>query len=124
MLVDYSMGMKKKTLLASAMIHAPRVLFLDEPFNGIDAVTGRSIRRVLQRAVDGGVTVFFSSHVMETVERICRLVAIIVDGKIRASGPVASVRTAAGLGDEASLEEVFVRLVGGREEPAALDWLV
>ena len=76
LLVDDSMGTKKKVLLACALIHSPRVLFLDEPFNGIDAVTSRAIRRVLERAVERGVTVFFSSHVMETVERLCRELGI------------------------------------------------
>ncbi len=123
LLVDYSMGTKKKVLLACAMIHSPRVLFLDEPFNGIDAVTARAIRRVLERAVEKGVTVFFSSHVMETVERLCDLAAVIHRGKIVASGTLADLRAASGLAPEADLEEVFVRLVGGVEDRGSLEWL-
>ncbi len=123
LLVDYSMGTKKKVLLACAMIHSPRVLFLDEPFNGIDAVTARAIRRVLERAVERGVTVFFSSHVMETVERLCDRVAVIRRGRLVASGTLEDVRAASGLGAGADLEEVFVRLVGGVEDRGTLEWL-
>ncbi|NUN51969.1 MAG: ABC transporter ATP-binding protein [Planctomycetaceae bacterium] len=123
LLVDYSMGTKKKVLLACAMIHSPRVLFLDEPFNGIDAVTARAIRRVLERAVERGVTVFFSSHVMETVERLCDLAAVIHRGRLVASGTVDDLRAAAGLGPGSPLEDVFVRLVGGVEDRGALEWL-
>ena len=117
------MGTKKKVLLACAMIHSPRVLFLDEPFNGIDAVTARAIRRVLERAVERGVTVFFSSHVMETVERLCDRVAVIRQGKLVAQGTLEDLRAASGLGPAADLEEVFVRLVGGVEDRGTLEWL-
>jgi ABC-2 type transport system ATP-binding protein len=123
LLVDYSMGTKKKVLLACAMIHSPRVLFLDEPFNGIDAVTARAIRRVLERAVERGVTVFFSSHVMETVERLCDLAAVIRQGRLVATGTLEDLRAASGLGAGADLEEVFVRLVGGVEDRGTLEWL-
>jgi ABC-2 type transport system ATP-binding protein len=123
LLVDYSMGTKKKVLLACAMIHSPRVLFLDEPFNGIDAVTARAIRRVLERAVEKGVTVFFSSHVMETVERLCDRAAVIRGGRLVASGSLDDLRVASGLGPGADLEEAFVRLVGGVEDRGTLEWL-
>jgi ABC-2 type transport system ATP-binding protein len=123
LLVDYSMGTKKKVLLACAMIHSPRVLFLDEPFNGIDAVTARAIRRVLERAVTRGVTVFFSSHVLETVERLCDLAAVIHRGKLVAAGTVDDLRATAGLGPDSRLEDVFVRLVGGVEDRGSLEWL-
>jgi ABC-2 type transport system ATP-binding protein len=123
LLVDYSMGTKKKVLLACAMIHSPRVLFLDEPFNGIDAVTARAIRRVLDRAVERGVTVFFSSHVMETVERLCDRAAVIREGRLVAQGTLDDLRAASGLGAGADLEEVFVRLVGGVEDRGTLEWL-
>jgi ABC-2 type transport system ATP-binding protein len=123
LLVDYSMGTKKKVLLACAMIHSPRVLFLDEPFNGIDAVTARAIRRVLERAVERGVTVFFSSHVMETVERLCDRAAVIRGGRLVATGTLDDLRAASGLGAGADLEEVFVRLVGGVEDRGTLEWL-
>jgi ABC-2 type transport system ATP-binding protein len=105
------------------MIHSPRILFLDEPFNGIDAVTGRSIRRVLVRLVERGVTVFLSSHVMETVERLCSRIAVIHRGKLQATGTLEEVRAASGLGEQATLEEVFVELVGGDDEAQGLEWL-
>ena len=123
LLVDYSMGTKKKVLLACAMIHSPRVLFLDEPFNGIDAVTARAIRRVLERAVEKGVTVFFSSHVMETVERLCDRAAVIHRGRLVAQGTLDDLRAASGLASGADFEEVFVKLVGGVEDRGALEWL-
>jgi len=77
LVIDYSMGMKKKVILACALIHRPRVLFLDEPFSGIDVVTAQRIRAVLQAATRQGVTIFFSSHVMDIVERLCTRLAII-----------------------------------------------
>jgi len=123
LLVDYSMGMKKKAVLACALIHSPRVLFLDEPFNGIDVVTARAIRRVLLRAVERGVTVFFSSHVLETVERLCSLVAVIHRGRIVARGTLEEVRAASGLASDAPFEEVFVRLVEGKVDRGGLEWL-
>ncbi len=123
LLVDYSMGMKKKTLLAAALIHAPRVLFLDEPFNGIDTVTSRAIREALSRAVAEGVTVFFSSHVMETVERLCHRVAVIDRGRLLAVGDVAGLAAQAGLPAGTPLEEVYLRLLGDRGERGDLSWM-
>ena len=110
-IVDYSMGMKKKIGLACALLHRPRVLFLDEPFNGIDAVTSRSIFRVLKEATAGGMTVFFTSHVLEVAESLCTSVAIINDGRLRAFGTLAEVRIQAGAAPDAPLGEVFVDLV-------------
>ncbi len=111
-IVDYSMGMKKKIGLACALLHRPRVLFLDEPFNGIDAVTSRSIYRVLKEATaGGGMTVFFTSHVLEVAESLCTSVAIINDGRLRAYGTLAEVRQQAGAEPDAPLGEVFVDLV-------------
>jgi ABC-2 type transport system ATP-binding protein len=117
LIIDFSMGMKKKVALAGAMIHAPRVLFLDEPFNGIDAISARSIRDVLHRMTLGGTTVFFSSHVMEVVEKLCTRIAIIARGKMVAEGTMDMLREQAETSD-GSLEDVFVRLVLG-ERPAA-----
>ncbi len=123
LIIDYSMGMKKKTVLAAALIHGPDVLFLDEPFNGIDAVTGRAIREVLRRSVADGVTIFFSSHVMEVVEKLCTRVAIINPGRLRAIGDLDELRAAAGQGPEATLEEIFVDLVGGPSTRGDLPWM-
>jgi ABC-2 type transport system ATP-binding protein len=118
MVIDYSHGMKKKIGLAAALIHGPKVLFLDEPFEAVDPVSARSIRAVLERHIANGATVVFSSHVMELVERLCERVGIMHQGRLVADGPTAEIR------GDGSLEEAFVRLVGG--VPASgeeLGWL-
>ena len=114
MIIDFSMGMKKKIALAAALIHSPRVLFLDEPFNGIDAVSGRAIRDVLRTMTSRGTTIFFSSHVMEVVEKLCSRIAVISKGSIVAEGTLDQLRAGSGHPD-ATLEDIFVSLVGGRD---------
>src|SRR5215217_4916094 len=84
LVVDYSAGMTKKVTLASALVHAPRVLVLDEPFEAVDPVSAATIRRILAGFVDSGGTVVLSSHVMDLVERICTHVAVISDGLVLA----------------------------------------
>ena len=123
LIVDYSMGMKKKTALAAALIHRPRVLFLDEPFNGIDPISVRAIRNVLRQLREQGTTIFFSSHVMEVVERLCTRVAIINRGQIVADGNLAELRAKAHAGGDSSLEDVFLTLVQARVEDETLSWL-
>ncbi len=123
LVVDYSMGMRKKVALACALIHRPEVLFLDEPFNGIDAIVARGLRQVLQRLAETGVTIFFSSHVLEIVEKLCDRVAVIQQGRLVGLGNLAELRTQAGLGADDPLEEIFVRLIGVHERTDALDWL-
>jgi ABC-2 type transport system ATP-binding protein len=123
LIVDYSMGMRKKTALAATLIHRPRVLFLDEPFNGIDPISVRAIRDVLKQLTDHGTTIFFSSHVMEVVERLCTRIAIIQKGKLVGMGTIDELRTQAGEtgGD---LEDVFLKLVEAKSgEAEALSWL-
>jgi len=115
--VDYSAGMTKKVGLASAMIHAPRVLVLDEPFEAVDPVSAANIRDILHAYVDDGGTVVVSSHVMDLVQRMCSHVAVIAGGHVLAAGTVAEVR------GEQSLEDRFVDLVGGRRESEGLAWL-
>jgi ABC-2 type transport system ATP-binding protein len=118
MVVDYSHGMRKKIALAAALLHSPRVLFLDEPFEAIDPVSARAIRGVLERLTQTGATVVFSSHVMELVESLCDRVAIVNAGRVVASGSLDEVRQGQ------PLEDVFVRLVGAVEAPAGtLEWL-
>jgi len=118
LVVDYSAGMKKKIGLACALLHAPRLLVLDEPFEAVDPVAAALIRDILARYVAGGGTVVFSSHVMEVVERLCSHVAILAEGTIRRHGTLAEVR-----GDR-SLEDVFVEVVGGRTATGQeLSWL-
>jgi ABC-2 type transport system ATP-binding protein len=118
LVIDYSAGMKKKIGLACALLHAPRLLVLDEPFEAVDPVSGSLIRDILQRYVQGGGTVVFSSHVMEVVERLCTHVAIMADGRIRSVGTLTEVTG----GRE--LEDVFVEVVGGRTATGEeLSWL-
>ncbi|MCG0289559.1 ABC transporter ATP-binding protein [Streptomyces sp. PSAA01] len=120
LVIDYSTGMRKKIGLAAALLHNPEVLFLDEPFEGVDPVSAQTIRGVLERYTRSGATVVFSSHVMELVESLCDWVAVIASGRIRAHGPLAEVR-----GDAPSLQNAFLELVGAgrREAGQSLDWL-
>lgn len=126
LIVDYSHGMRKKTALAAAIIHAPRVLFLDEPFEGIDAISGRVIRDVLQQLRERGTTIFFSSHILEIVERLCTRVAVIANGRIVAEGSMDELRARAETGANATLEDIFLQAVGASDELSSggrLSWL-
>ncbi|HRW47393.1 MAG: ABC transporter ATP-binding protein [Caldilinea sp.] len=116
MVVDFSQGMRKKTALAAAIMHTPRVLFLDEPFEGVDAISGRAIRNVLQRLRERGTTIFFSSHIMEVVERLCTRIAVITQGRLVAQGTMAELRALAQTGESGTLEDVFLRTVGATDE--------
>ncbi|MFI7326218.1 ABC transporter ATP-binding protein [Streptomyces rubiginosohelvolus] len=120
LVVDYSTGMRKKIGLAAALLHNPEVLFLDEPFEGVDPVSAQTIRGVLERYTRSGATVVFSSHVMELVESLCDWVAVMAAGRIKAQGTLAEVR-----GDAPSLQNAFLELVGagGRDSGDSLDWL-
>lgn len=114
LVVDYSHGMRKKVALAAALLHSPRVLFLDEPFEAI----ARVIRSVLEGAIARGATVVLSSHVMDLVERLCDRVAVMHLGRLVADGPLDEVRAGR------SLEDTFVALVGaGDVDREALTWL-
>ncbi|NYV78968.1 ABC transporter ATP-binding protein, partial [Streptomyces sp. UH6] len=120
LVVDYSTGMRKKIGLASALLHNPEVLFLDEPFEGVDPVSAQTIRTVLERYTASGATVVFSSHVMELVESLCDWVAVLAAGRIRAAGTLEEVR-----GTAPSLQQAFLELVGAgdRDAGSSLDWL-
>lgn len=118
LVVDYSTGMRKKAALAAALLHGPRVLFLDEPFEAVDPVSTRTVRDVLERFTAAGHTVIFSSHVMEVVERLCDRVAVVHEGRIIAEGETDALRSGR------RLEDVFVELVGARPtDTGALAWL-
>ncbi|MFC9325310.1 ABC transporter ATP-binding protein [Kitasatospora sp. NPDC057015] len=118
LVADYSTGMRKKIGLAAALLHNPDVLFLDEPFEGVDPVSAQTIRGVLRRYAAAGSTVVFSSHVMELVEQLCDWVAVIDAGRVIAHGPLDEVR------GERSLHAAFLELVGVREDDGqALGWL-
>ena len=114
---DYSAGMRKKVLLAGALIHSPRVLVLDEPFEAVDPVSSAVILDVLHTYVSHGGTVLLSSHGMQLVERVCDRVAVLVAGTVLAEGTVAQVR------GESTLEERFLQLSGGLSDVEGLEWL-
>ena len=118
LVVDFSQGMRKKISLAAALLHAPKVLFLDEPFESVDPVSVRHIRSLLDQIVASGSTIIFSSHVMATVESLCDYVTILNHGFVVAGGPMSEF-TAHG-----TLEDAFVRAVGAESlDSAALSWL-
>src|SRR5438045_6854752 len=130
MIADYSHGMQKKLALAAAVIHGPRILFLDEPFEGVDALAAGALKALLARMTERGVTIFLSSHVLEIVERLCSHVAIIHKGRLVAQGSLEELR--AGISGEAgtktTLEQIFLSIVGqdGTERPQLeeLSWLM
>ncbi|MBI5091943.1 MAG: ABC transporter ATP-binding protein [Candidatus Hydrogenedentes bacterium] len=118
LVLEFSTGMRKKLALAAALIHDPDLLFLDEPFEGIDAIASRTIRNVLEQIIHRGSTIFLTSHILEIVERLCTHVGIIRQGKLAAQGSLES------LSQGSSLEETFIRTVGeGEHAPVSLSWL-
>jgi ABC-2 type transport system ATP-binding protein len=143
LITDYSHGMQKKLAMAAAVIHGPKILFLDEPFEGVDAIASGTLKTMLQRMIARGATIFLTSHVLEIVERLCSHVAIIHRGRLVAQGSLEELRAgveaqaAASLhdpaasdlplpkpGEKLTLEEMFLRIVGGSREPEReLSWL-
>ena len=124
LVVDYSVGMRKKIALAAALIHRPQVLFLDEPFEGIDPVSSRVIRDILQDATRHGTTVFFSSHILEVVQRLSTIVGIINNGVLVAEGTLEELREkASGENKDATLEDIFLQVIGAQNESHNLSWL-
>jgi ABC-2 type transport system ATP-binding protein len=144
LVTDYSHGMQKKLAMAAAVIHGPKVLFLDEPFEGVDAIASGTLKSMLQGMIARGATIFLTSHVLEIVERLCSHVAIIHQGRLVAQGSLEELRAgveaqtiAAGAGtsgdgassdaasaEKLTLEEIFLRIVGGtRQAEQELSWL-
>ncbi len=138
MITDYSHGMQKKLAMAAAVIHGPKILFLDEPFEGVDAIAAGTLKAMLQRMIVRGATIFLTSHVLEIVERLCSHVAIIHKGRLVAQGSIQELR--AGVesrlaggehgsvtppGEKLTLEQIFLDIVGGDRTAAAqeLSWL-
>ena len=121
LVADFSHGMRKKLALAAALLPAPRLLFLDEPFEGIDALAARQIKDLLHSFVERGGTIFLTSHILEIVERLCDHIGVIANGRMVAQGTLASLREGR---SGQSLEQLFVGLVGGPSETSvSLDWL-
>jgi ABC-2 type transport system ATP-binding protein len=114
---DYSAGMVKKISIAAAMIHAPRVLVLDEPFESVDPVSAATVIGILKKFVADGGTVLLSSHSMDLIERVCDSVGIIAEGRLLAAGPLEEVL------DGESLETRFVDLAGGATAVEGMEWL-
>ena len=136
LVADLSHGMRKKLAMAAAVIHGPKVLFLDEPFEGIDAIAAGTLKAMLQRMIARGATIFLTSHVLEIVERLCSHVGIIHQGKIVAQGSIEELRagvvahrgavsdTTEPAADRLTLEQIFLDIVGGsRQMDEELSWL-
>ena len=116
LIADYSHGMRKKIALAGALLHGPRVLFLDEPFEGVDPVAARTIRDLLTDLARREITVFLTSHVLEIVDRLCTDVAILTKGKIAATASLDELRRTT------TLEDLFLKTVGA-SAAAKLSWV-
>lgn len=118
LIIEFSHGMKKKLSLAAALIHDPKLLFLDEPFEGIDAIASRSIRDILKRLTKRGSTIFITSHILDIVEKLCSHVAIIHKGQL------VTQKTMSEFSNGTSLEKVFIEAVGQPEHSeGALSWI-
>jgi len=130
LIIEYSHGMKKKLSLACSLIHRPEILFLDEPFEGVDAIASRTLKDLLSRLTSRGLTVFLTSHVLEIVERLCSDIAIIAHGRLLAAGSLNELRKGISVEEDGrgpiSLEEYFIQVVGGTRSTAEeelLQWL-
>jgi ABC-2 type transport system ATP-binding protein len=132
LVTDFSHGMQKKLALAAAVIHGPKVLFLDEPFEGVDAIAAGMLKTMLQGMIQRGATIFLTTHVLEIVERLCSHVAIISQGKLVANGSLEELRAGVAStlpgtegGQKLTLEEIFLSIVGagGAEPTQELSWL-
>lgn len=113
--LEYSLGMKKKLALAAALIHKPRVLFLDEALNGVDPVSVKTVADLLRSLVAGGLTIFFTTHVLDMAERLCDEIGVIHEGRLVASGTIEDIKRLRQMGDDARLEDVFLQVVGAEK---------
>jgi ABC-2 type transport system ATP-binding protein len=119
LITDFSHGMQKKLALSAAVIHGPKILFLDEPFEGVDAIAAGTLKSMLQGMIARGATIFLTSHVLEIVERLCTHVAIIQKGSLVAQGSLEELRAGveaqhpeSGRTQKATLEEIFLNVLG------------
>jgi ABC-2 type transport system ATP-binding protein len=130
LIVDYSHGMKKKLAFSAAVIHEPQLLFLDEPFEGIDAIASKMIKDLMQTLLEKGATIFLTSHILEIVEKLCNDIAIIHEGKLVAQGSLEELQRGVAVPSDrvaastATLEQIFLNLVERDESTrASLSWL-
>src|SRR5262249_16032432 len=128
LIADYSHGMQKKLAMAAAGVHGPGVMFLDEPFEGVDALAAGALKALLARMTERGVTIFLTSHVLEIVERLCSHVAIIHKGRLVAQGSLDELRRGVpGEVGTQTLEDIFLSIVGqdggARPQLEELTWL-
>ena len=129
LITDFSHGMQKKLALSAAVIHNPRILFLDEPFEGVDAIAAGTLKNMLHGMIQRGATIFLTSHVLEIVERLCTHVAIINRGSLVAQGSLEELRAGVRTTESrspATLEEIFLNVLGttGTAPPEQeLSWL-
>jgi ABC-2 type transport system ATP-binding protein len=117
---DYSRGMRKKVALAAAIIHRPDVLFLDEPFEGVDPVSARLIQRLLMKYTESGATIVFSAHEMHLVERLCTRIGIMVKGKLAIENTVSGLCESM---ETDNVEDAFIKAVGGDIGSGEVEWL-
>jgi ABC-2 type transport system ATP-binding protein len=117
LIADYSTGMRKKIGLATALLHDPRLLVLDEPFEAVDPVSAAVVRSILHAFIGSGGTIMFSSHVMAVVDQLCDHVAVMARGKLIAAGPIDDVRRGQ------SMDDAFADLVGASVSTEGLSWL-
>lgn len=122
LLEGYSHGMRQKVVLASALIHQPRVILLDEPTVGLDPASARLLKDVLQEMAKMGAAIFVSTHILEIAERMCHRVGILKEGRLIAQGSPEELRRAVGHGEE-SLEDIFLELTGGHESAELIQGL-
>ena len=125
LITDFSNGMQKKLALAAAVIHGPKILFLDEPFEGVDAIAAGTLKAMLQGMIARGATIFLTSHVLEIVERLCTHIAIIDKGHLIASGSLEELRagveaSTTGNGERLTLEQIFISIVGAQHSAGGM----
>ena len=118
----FSQGMRQKAALISALMHGPRVLILDEPLNGLDPRSARIVKDILHRLADEGISVLFSTHVLEIADAICKKITIIANGSTIAEGTPAEIKAMSGL-KGSSLEDVFLKLTGGEDTAKVVEAL-
>lgn len=112
---SYSHGMKQRATMAAALIHAPRILIVDEPMVGLDPRGARLLKRTFRQLARSGVTIFMSTHSLEVAQETCDRIGIINEGKLIAVGTVEELRRAAGSHADATLEAIFLKLTGGED---------